>query len=165
MFHSSVACAGPTPLEQEAAHRKAVNEATAAQGNAPVTWDEYFKLRKQRRMVSSLFTWPATILTGGGAGTFLATNGVPFEFAGLDPMLLSGLGVLVGAGSGLLIGPAIGSTFWAWANRAKAQSIAQKDKAFFDHVRHNRVNPSMQSVQVRCTSVLASSAVGRVLCS
>lgn len=121
----------------------------ASQGKAPVMWNEYLQLRKQRRVAGLITTWPTSILAALGSGAYLSSHELPFTFAGLDPMILSGIGVLVATGSGLLAGPVIGTTIWAWINRSKANTIAQKDKAFFEHIRRNRVDPSMQSVQVR----------------
>ncbi len=78
-----------------------------------LTWNEYFALRRKRRLTERLVTVPTTI---GGFGLSLAYVASrefdPTPILGQDPFLIYALGTITCGVTGLLVGPIVGSSLW-----------------------------------------------------
>ncbi|KDN49896.1 mitochondrial import protein Pam17 [Tilletiaria anomala UBC 951] len=118
-------------------------------GAASLSWDEYLKLRRSRRLAGMVTTIPTTALAAAGSGAFFLTQELDptNAIAGIDPVYVSFAAVLAFTGVGWLIGPTLGSSLWTMMHSSKLPAIREKDGEFYEHIKRNRVDPSRQSVQ------------------
>ncbi|KAJ2850271.1 TIM23 complex component [Coemansia brasiliensis] len=112
-----------------------------------LNWDEFFRLRKQRRLWERLGSLPCAILgLGGGAAVFASLPVDPQQtFMGLDPLMLFGGCSLFSGALGFVIGPSVGRRWYRVINRDLARALDNKEAEFFKHVRMNRSDPSLSS--------------------
>lgn len=79
-----------------------------------MTWDEYFQLKKNRRIRDRVLSYPAAFISSGATGSYLMTNIVldPANnglIMGLDPFIVFGLGAASAGLVAFLVAPLIGS--------------------------------------------------------
>lgn len=75
--------------------------------------------------------------------TILATAGVAGDIFLVTPT--GGLWAELYIGLGYLIGPVVGSQMWRLTHRKTMTLIEDKDRQFHQHIKRNRVDPSLQS--------------------
>ncbi|KAJ1680199.1 TIM23 complex component [Spiromyces aspiralis] len=114
-----------------------------------ITWNEFFDIRKRRRMYERLTIVPSTIL--GLAGGLSYFSSIPIDpthtFMGLDPIAILGGAITMCGLAGFLLGPTFGSFLWKVTNRRIAKIMAAKEADFFEHIRLNRSNPAYNSMR------------------
>lgn len=113
----------------------------------PLTWTNFFDLRKQQRRINigcSVFT---AFLGCNTSWLYLSNMEIdPMQtIMGFDPLLAISAGLVASGFLGYLMGPLIGSQVFRLANRKTLASFESKDKEFLKRVVENRVNPSSQS--------------------
>ncbi|KAJ2005547.1 TIM23 complex component [Coemansia sp. RSA 2322] len=118
----------------------------AAVGGA-LNWEEFFTLRKQRRLWERLAALPCAMLgLGAGAAVFASLPVNPQQmFMGLDPLLVFGGATMFCGVLGFVVGPSVGRVWYRIGNRRLAQSLDFKEAEFFKHVRANRSDPNFSS--------------------
>ncbi|KAG5975223.1 hypothetical protein E4U58_001627 [Claviceps cyperi] len=119
----------------------------AAELDARLDWDTFFKLRLRRRRLQLFFSLTAGVLGGGAGAVFLSTGlAEPLVMqVPLDPFVSLGLMTMACGGLGWLVGPSIGNqTFYLMNRRLKTQMM-QKESEFFARVKKNRANPTNSS--------------------
>jgi hypothetical protein len=89
----------------------------------PLSWDEFLRLRRQRRLAGLIASFPTAILGLCGGGLYFATQELdPTQtILGIDPYIMS---VVFTAGCGLfgwLMGPTVGRGVWHLVHRKQAQ--------------------------------------------
>ncbi|PIA13477.1 presequence translocase-associated motor [Coemansia reversa NRRL 1564] len=112
-----------------------------------LNWDEFFRLRKQRRLWERLASLPCAMLgLGAGAAVFASLPVNPQQtFMGLDPLLLFGGSTLFCGLLGFVIGPSVGRAWYRIASREMAIELDRKEIEFFKHVKANRSDPTFSS--------------------
>jgi len=113
----------------------------------PISWDQFFALRRTRRKYNRVASILGAILaTGTGAGFLgnVEVDTMPALF-GLDMLTVFGLAI-VGCGAlGWLLGPAVGGALFRAMNRTAVPRMVEREKQFFQHIKRNRVDPSNHS--------------------
>lgn len=99
----------------------------ASSAGNEITWDEFFRLRKQRRTFGLVASVPSTLLGLGAGFAQLATVEIdPGQtILGLDPLIVYGVGIVGCGGLGWLLGPLFGQGIWKLIHRRKAGLMAQ----------------------------------------
>jgi len=145
--------------------------AAAASPTAPtLSWDEFLRLRRQRRLAGLIASIPASMLGLYAGWSYFGTQEIDAAqtIHGMDPLWVNAAFI---AGCGLfgwLIGPSVGRGVWHLVHRNqghlvtevltsfppsaphRALSFAAADKwqreaEFFKHIQKNRADPSFQS--------------------
>ncbi|KAI9016238.1 mitochondrial import protein Pam17-domain-containing protein [Phycomyces nitens] len=113
------------------------------------TWDDYFKLRKKRRMFELAAYPPSTILPIITTGAYCMNLQVdPTEtYLGLDPVTGLGLLTLSTGFFGLLLGPLFGDALFKLTNRKMIPEMEIRDKAFYEHIKNNRADARLNSIR------------------
>jgi hypothetical protein len=102
--------------------------AASSSTNAPsLSWDEFLRLRRQRRLAGLIASFPTAILGLYGGGLYFATQELdPTQtILGMDPYIMS---VVFTAGCGLfgwLMGPTVGRGVWHLVHRKQAQLVTE----------------------------------------
>jgi hypothetical protein len=125
----------PTPIIPKALQKHSIlryytiainNTNSSLKQEKKLTWNEYFELRRRRRLTERLATIPTTI---GGFGISLAyVVSREFDVApilGQDPFVIYGIGTFLCGFTGLLIGPIIGSSVWKLFHRKEVELMEQ----------------------------------------
>ncbi|KAJ1920827.1 TIM23 complex component [Mycoemilia scoparia] len=116
-------------------------------GANTLTWNQFFDVRRRRRIYEKVATIPSTVLslTIGGGYFSTITLDVSKTFMGLDPLLIfSGATMFCGA-IGFVSGPTIGRYIWGMMNKKQAKLVESKEVEFFEHIKANRSNPAFNS--------------------
>ncbi|KAI8057644.1 mitochondrial import protein Pam17-domain-containing protein [Syncephalis plumigaleata] len=115
----------------------------------PISWTEYFEIRRKRILQERLATVPTTLLgLAGGVGFFgTRTIDVTNTFMGLDPFLLYGIGAFSCGIVGFLLGPVAASTIWRMSNRSLANTVDEMDRELYRHIVKYRSDPSLSSAR------------------
>ncbi|KAF8322864.1 mitochondrial import protein Pam17 [Cantharellus anzutake] len=123
------------------------SSAPAKAAPATLSWPEYLKIRRGRRIWELTATVPMTLgAFGGGLSYFGSIEPDPTALImGLEPIWIYALATFSCAGAGYLVGPFIGSTLWRLTHRKKLSQIDSKEREFYQHIVRNRVDPSSQS--------------------
>ncbi|KAJ2720318.1 TIM23 complex component [Coemansia sp. D1744] len=110
-------------------------------------WEEFFQLRKQRRLWERVGALPCAMLgLSGGAALFATLPVDPQQmFMGLDPMLLFGGSSLFCGALGFAIGPSVGRKCYRIMSTQTAKMLDHKEAEFFKHIKANRSDPSLSS--------------------
>ncbi|GFZ49686.1 Presequence translocated-associated motor subunit PAM17, mitochondrial [Saitozyma sp. JCM 24511] len=124
-------------------------------GPLPLSWPQYLSLRRQRRLWSTLTSVPTTfagLFLGGGY--FASLEADPSQLImGIEPMFV--YGGATGNRShptvlGYLLGPTLGASLFSLTHRSifrgNPAPFEVMDRAFFEHIKRNRVSPVFQSV-------------------
>ncbi|CAB5216394.1 unnamed protein product [Rhizophagus irregularis] len=113
-----------------------------------LTWNEYFVLRRKRRITERLVTIPTAL---GGFGIsfayFASKEFDPTLIWGHDPLVIYGFGTILCGFTGLMIGPVIGSSIWKLFHRREVELMEQSDRDFYAHIKKNRADPSLHSLR------------------
>ena len=112
-----------------------------------LSWEEFLRLRKQRRIFGIGSSVPTAIIGTLGGVSFFASHDIDpsQQLFGLDPFMVYGLAT-VGCGVvGWLLGPPLGYGTWRLWNRSKMAGFDTRQTEFFNHIKRNRVDPSFQS--------------------
>ncbi|CCE26752.1 uncharacterized protein CPUR_00221 [Claviceps purpurea 20.1] len=119
----------------------------AAELDARLDWDTFFKLRLRRRRLQLFFSLTAGVLGGGAGAVFLSTGlAEPLVMqVPLDPFVSLGLMTMACGGLGWLVGPSIGNQAFYLMNRRLKTQMMQKESEFFARVKKNRANPANSS--------------------
>ncbi|KAJ1827996.1 TIM23 complex component [Coemansia sp. RSA 2708] len=130
--------------------RRGLRHAHTTPGTSSVpdlNWDEFFRLRQQRRLWERLGALPCAMLgLCGGAAVFATLPVDPQQtFMGLDPLLLFGGCSLFSGALGFVIGPSVGRRWYRIISKDVAQALDKKEAEFFKHVKANRSDPSLSS--------------------
>ncbi|KAI8144450.1 mitochondrial import protein Pam17-domain-containing protein [Fennellomyces sp. T-0311] len=117
--------------------------------NDIATWDDYFKLRKKRRVYELVSCVPSTIAPAMGSISYFANLEIdPFTtFFGMDPVMASALAT-VGAGfAGFMAGPVVGNLLFKAMNNKLVPSMDRRDKEFYEHIKANRADARLNSIR------------------
>jgi hypothetical protein len=102
------------------------NTNSSPQQSRKLTWNEYFVLRRKRRLTERLVTIPTTL---GGFGIsfayFASKEFDPSPIWGQDPLVIYGFGTILCGITGLMIGPIIGSSVWKLFHRKEVELMEQ----------------------------------------
>ncbi|KAF4552397.1 Presequence translocated-associated motor subunit pam17-like protein [Elsinoe fawcettii] len=132
--------------------RKDVTAAqTESQAAQPpqLTWNDFLKMRRTRRYVN-LVTSVGTAVGSVGVTVPLALqyelDNQIASVTGLDPFLALGLTITAVGGFGWFMGPFVGNAGFLFWNRRIKDSIAKKERDFYDHIKRFRADPTSSSV-------------------
>ncbi|KAI3405638.2 PAM17 [Candida oxycetoniae] len=120
---------------------------TAATGQGPLSWVEYFQLKKQ----NSRINFVSGIFTGIGGSlltlSYLGNIEIDVEkpILGFDPIMMMGGAVIVGGLLGYLVGPFIGSFVFRLKNKSSLKEFEVKNSYFLSRLKSKRPDPSSQS--------------------
>ncbi|GES80633.1 mitochondrial import protein Pam17 [Rhizophagus clarus] len=121
---------------------------SSQQQEGKLTWNEYFTLRRKRRLTERFVTIPATL---GGFGIsfayFASKEFDPSLIWGYDPLVVYGFGTILCGFSGLMIGPIIGSSIWKLTHRKEDKLMEKRDRDFYAHIVKNRADPLLHSLR------------------
>ncbi|KAJ2861907.1 TIM23 complex component [Coemansia aciculifera] len=125
------------------AHTRRLQTAT----EPALNWEEFFTLRKQRRLWERLAALPCAMLgLGAGAAVFASLPVNPQQtFMGFDPLIVFGGATMFCGVLGFVGGPSVGRIWYRMGNRRLAQSLDLKEAEFFRHVKSNRSDPVFSS--------------------
>lgn len=98
-----------------------------------------------------MLTWPLAITSGFGGALLAASNHMPVDLAGVDPLVLAAGGTLLGTGAGLIVAFILETTLWGLSVRSQRYSLAQKDRVLADRILAYRVDPSLDNEKVMLT--------------
>ncbi|CAG8489324.1 9963_t:CDS:2 [Diversispora eburnea] len=113
-----------------------------------LTWNDYFALRRRRRLSERIITIPTTIGGFGLSIGYVATREFdPTPILGQEPFLIYGIGTILCGFTGLLVGPIVGSSIWKLFHREEVKLMEQRDREFFEHVKKNRADPSLHTLR------------------
>ncbi|KAI9468102.1 MAG: mitochondrial import protein Pam17 [Benjaminiella poitrasii] len=113
------------------------------------TWNDYFKLRKKRRIYEVASYLPSTVVPAAGTFSyFLQMQVDPLtKVLGMDP-LMAAVACTFGAGfGGFLLGPVVGNTFFKLMNGKVVSAMDQRDKEFYEHIKRNRADARLNSIR------------------
>ncbi|KAJ2897560.1 TIM23 complex component [Coemansia aciculifera] len=122
-------------------------QSTQTDSKITMTWEEFFTLRKQRRLWERVAALPCAMLgLAGGAAVFASLPVNPQQsFMGIDPLILFGGSTVFCGVLGFVGGPSIGRMWYRIGNRRLASTIDAKEAEFFRHVKANRSDPNFSS--------------------
>ncbi|KAI7881446.1 mitochondrial import protein Pam17 [Lichtheimia hyalospora FSU 10163] len=113
------------------------------------SWNDYFNLRKKRRMYEMVACVPSAIAPTFGSIVYFSQLEIdPFTtFFGMDPVMASALAT-VGAGvGGFMLGPILGNGIFKAMNGKIAPAMDARDKAFFERIKANRADARLNSIR------------------
>ncbi|KAI9594398.1 mitochondrial import protein Pam17-domain-containing protein [Syncephalis fuscata] len=115
----------------------------------PISWTEYFEIRRKRILQERITTVPTTLVGLIGGIGFFGTRSIDVtaNFMGMDPFLMYGLGAFACGIIGFLLGPVVASTTWRMSNRRLAGTIDEMDRELYRHIVKYRSDPSLSSVR------------------
>ncbi|KAJ2784525.1 TIM23 complex component [Coemansia javaensis] len=143
---SRVAARAPRGVGARQLTRTSTTTAAAA-ADGGLNWDEFFRLRKQRRLWERLASLPCAMLgLGAGSAVFASLPVNPQQtFLGIDPLVLFGGSALFCGVLGFAVGPSVGRVWYRVASKDVSRMLDAKEAEFFSHVRANRSDPSFSS--------------------
>lgn len=139
-------------------------------GDAPLDWNSFFKLRASRRRYTLGSSIATSVVTTTLGVQFIATQDLEslgVQVMGLDPFVVLGLATAACGAAGWLMGPFVGNAVWGLIYRNYRTSvnivslcpreipanwisaytvISQKEKEFFNRIKKYRVDPSSNSI-------------------
>ncbi|CAJ0764746.1 9169_t:CDS:2 [Entrophospora sp. SA101] len=117
-------------------------------GDNKLSWNDYFALRRKRRLTERLVAIPSTIGALGGSLVYVATREYdPTLIFGQEPLLIYAIGTVLCTVSSLILGPIIGSSIWKLFHSKEVKLIEEKDKDFYEHIKKNRADASLHSLR------------------
>ncbi|PVU92065.1 hypothetical protein BB560_006084 [Smittium megazygosporum] len=110
-------------------------------------WNDFFKLRRQRRILEVCTAIPVTFIGMGATASYLSTVplGNLITFNGVDPTFVVAGGVLLSGGLSYLLGGYLGGIIWRAVNRKNLKTIRAKEADYFEHISANRSDPRLSS--------------------
>ncbi|KAK2068973.1 hypothetical protein P8C59_003583 [Phyllachora maydis] len=116
--------------------------------SAPLDWNSFFRLRKQRRRWQLGFSVVLGVAGSGGGALFLSTGAaewavslVPLEQFVTLGLMTTGFGLL-----GWLAGPSCGSLVFNALNRQHRAQMLLREVQFFARIKKHRVDPTASSM-------------------
>lgn len=111
-------------------------------------WNEFFKLRKQRRayaLASSVFT---SIIASGGAFEYFANLVIDFNktLMGIEIQWWYIGGIITSGFLGWVVGPFFGNKLFTVMLGSRRASFVKMDDVFLRHIVRNRPDPSRHNV-------------------
>ncbi|CAG8703871.1 16122_t:CDS:2, partial [Acaulospora colombiana] len=92
-----------------------------------LTWNDYFALRRRRRMTERFVTYPSALGSLGASLAYVATREFdPTPIFGQEPFLIYGTGTALCGLTGLLLGPIVGSSIWKFFHREEVKLMEQQ---------------------------------------
>lgn len=139
--HASTTTTPPTP-----------SPASPSSTDELLTWDRFFKLRRNRRWINAGCSLVTAVASVGIFAPILAQQDFDVwgaQISGLDPVIVIGISTFGIAALGWLMGPTVGNGgFRIWAVRKGWTSeIARKEKSFYARIKKYRADPSSSSPQ------------------
>ncbi|KAJ1995007.1 TIM23 complex component [Dimargaris cristalligena] len=137
-LHSAASTTPPSPQTQTQ---------TQTDPATDLTWDQFFKMRRNRRLVERMAIVPSTLSTLSIGGLYFLDQEIDptAMIFGFDPILVYGIG-MVGCGlAGFLLGPVFGGGLWKLSHRQWSKRMESKDVEFYKHIVQNRADPSQHS--------------------
>ncbi|KAJ2161003.1 TIM23 complex component [Coemansia sp. RSA 552] len=121
--------------------------AAKTDSQAELDWEDFFRLRKQRRLWERLGSLPCAMLgLGLGSAVFATLPVNPQQtFMGMDPLLLFAGSALSCGVLGFVLGPSVGRVFYRVAAPDMARALDGKEVEFFKHIKANRSDPAFSS--------------------
>lgn len=123
----------------------------SAAGNL-LTWDRFFKLRRNRRWINagcSIVTAIASVVVFGPMLAERDFDTWGAQISGMDPVVVLGVSTISIAAVGWLMGPTIGNggfRFWV-GRKGWSREIAVKEKSFYARIKKYRADASSSSPQ------------------
>lgn len=112
-----------------------------------MNWVEFFKLRKQNRVLNNIASGITAF--GGAMGTlaYLGNFEIDIEkpIFGFDPFIVLGGAVFLGGVAGYLLGPFLGTAAFNLRSKTVLQQFKDKEMVFLLRVKRYRADPSSQS--------------------
>ncbi|KAJ1662542.1 TIM23 complex component [Coemansia sp. RSA 1813] len=117
------------------------------EANKLLNWDEFFRLRKHRRMWERVVSLPCALLgLSVGAGVFATLPIDPQQmFFGFDPIIVFSASTVFCMVIGYALGPTAGRFWYRVGSPKMANALRIKEAEFFKHVKANRSDPSLSS--------------------
>lgn len=128
------------------------NLASSTKSSTSVTpqmpWNEFFALRKQRRVLNSLTSTGTTAMATMIAYQYFAHQEIDFNktFAGIEIQWIYIGGILSSGVFGWLVGPTVGDKLFNLKLGRNRQVFNEMDGLFLQHVAKNRPDPSRNNV-------------------
>ncbi|TQS38111.1 hypothetical protein Golomagni_01393 [Golovinomyces magnicellulatus] len=119
-------------------------------GQSEIDWNDFFQLRKKRRLYQQIFSF-GTGLGGiiGGVQILMHSNLdalLSISPIILDPFIGLGLITFTCGGLGWLMGPIAGTALFNLTTREYRARIDEREREFFKRVKKYRVDPSTSSM-------------------
>ncbi|KAI8975537.1 mitochondrial import protein Pam17 [Mycotypha africana] len=113
------------------------------------TWNDYFKLRKKRRMYEVASYLPSTVVPAAGTASYFFQMQIdPFtKILGMDPIMAAAVATISAGFGGFLLGPVVGNTLFKLMNRRHGTAMDLRDKEFYNHIKKNRADARLNSVR------------------
>ncbi|KAF2728363.1 mitochondrial import protein Pam17 [Polyplosphaeria fusca] len=150
----AICCHASTPLTPSTRHASTVSPTTASSPPLPtpptqLTWNRFLELRRKRRKISvaaSSFTAIATCY--GGLRIFIEQNldSKLSAAVGLDPVIVTGMGVMGFLATGWLVGPFFGNAAFGGWYRGIRKEIEWKEREFYSRIKRHRADPTSSSM-------------------
>ncbi|GAN10474.1 presequence translocated-associated motor subunit pam17 [Mucor ambiguus] len=121
----------------------------AASQNVIPTWNDYFKLRKKRRVYEVASYLPSTVAPAAGTfAYFLQMQVDPLtKVLGMDPLMAAVASTLAAGFGGFLMGPVVGNAFFKLMNGKVVHAMDIRDKEFYEHIKKNRADARLNSIR------------------
>ncbi|KAL9541232.1 hypothetical protein MBANPS3_009236 [Mucor bainieri] len=121
----------------------------AASQNVIPTWNDYFKLRKKRRVYEVASYLPSTVVPAAGTfAYFLQMQVDPLtKVLGMDPLMAAVASTLAAGFGGFLMGPVVGNAFFKLMNGKVVHAMDIRDKEFYEHIKKNRADARLNSIR------------------
>lgn len=118
---------------------------TATQNS--MSWVDFFKLRKQNKLLNTGASVVTAGLTAFGTLEYLGNIEIDLEkqIFGLDPVMIMGGTVILGGVFGYLLGPFLGTPIFKLAKSSVLPQFKAKEELFLRRIKHYRVDPTSQS--------------------
>ncbi|KXN64831.1 mitochondrial import protein Pam17 [Conidiobolus coronatus NRRL 28638] len=137
-------------LSSQTDNVKQEQNATITELASQMSWQDYFKLKKKRRIIERVLSVPTTVAAAGGTATYLLNtleiSATPELVYGLDPQIFL---ILAVAGSGMIgyfMGPLLENVVFRALYNKQYHIIKQKDSDFFKRIAKYRSNVTSQVV-------------------
>ncbi|KAF7730542.1 TIM23 complex component [Apophysomyces ossiformis] len=113
------------------------------------SWNDYFKLRKKRRMYEIGSYAPCTIVPFLGTGAYFMNLEIAptTTFFGMDPLMGSVLATTASGFVGFLVAPVVGNVFFKLFNRRMQPAMDARDRDFYEHIKRNRADARLNSIR------------------
>ncbi|KAG0173490.1 TIM23 complex component [Apophysomyces sp. BC1034] len=113
------------------------------------SWNDYFNLRKKRRMYEIGSYAPCTIVPFMGTGAYFMNLEIAptTTFFGMDPLMGSVMATTASGFVGFLLAPVVGNVFFKLFNRKIQSAMDVRDRDFYDHIKRNRADARLNSIR------------------
>lgn len=111
-------------------------------------WNQFFKLRKQRRVYNLTSSVLASIIASGVAFDYFANLVIDFNkvIMGIEVQWWYVGGIVAAGFAGWVVGPAFGNRLFTILLGARRASFQKMDDVFLRHIVRNRPDPSRHNI-------------------